>query len=207
MNNTSGMGKETLVPPEINKWNWGAFFLNWIWGIGNKSYITFLMFVPFFFIIIPFVSGFKGNTWAWRNKKWDSIDQFINVQRKWSIAGFIIIPSFIVFIVLINIAVTFLIEDSDSFKLSFQKVSSSPEIQEIFGSHIKTGSVSGSINISGSKGSANLSYSITGQKNEGVVYAIMEMKMRQWEIKELAVKINEDQKIIQIVEYSNNPQQ
>ena len=28
-----------------NKFNWGAFLLNWIWGIGNKTYIT-LIIVP-----------------------------------------------------------------------------------------------------------------------------------------------------------------
>jgi len=25
------------VPDEIDRWNWGAFLLNWIWGIGNNT--------------------------------------------------------------------------------------------------------------------------------------------------------------------------
>jgi hypothetical protein len=23
----------TVVPAEIDRWNWGAFLLNWIWGV------------------------------------------------------------------------------------------------------------------------------------------------------------------------------
>lgn len=31
-----------------------------------------------------FVLGFKGNEWAWRNKEWQSVEQFHSVQRKWA---------------------------------------------------------------------------------------------------------------------------
>jgi hypothetical protein len=37
LENSSGTGKTTEVPAEIRGWNWGAFFLNFFWGIGNKS--------------------------------------------------------------------------------------------------------------------------------------------------------------------------
>ena len=42
--NTSGHGEYSIVPNEVKKWNWGDFWLTWIWGIGNKSYISFLTF-------------------------------------------------------------------------------------------------------------------------------------------------------------------
>lgn len=73
------------MPTEIKGWNWGAFFLTWIWGIGNRSYLTFLAFVPLvgFFIMTP-VSGVFGNQWAWENKKWDSVEHFKKTQRKWA---------------------------------------------------------------------------------------------------------------------------
>jgi hypothetical protein len=45
MDNTSGQGVGAVVPPEIDCWNWGAFLLNWIWGIGNNTFIALLMFV------------------------------------------------------------------------------------------------------------------------------------------------------------------
>ena len=43
------------IPAEIDRWNWGAFLLNWIWGIGNNTYIALLTFVPFFGFIWMFV--------------------------------------------------------------------------------------------------------------------------------------------------------
>ena len=45
MENTSGQGALATVPGEIDKWNWGAFPLNWIWGIGNNTFIALLMFI------------------------------------------------------------------------------------------------------------------------------------------------------------------
>ena len=42
MENTSGQGPLAQVPAEIDRWNWGAFLLNWIWGIGNDSFIALL---------------------------------------------------------------------------------------------------------------------------------------------------------------------
>ena len=30
------------IPPEIDRWNWGAFLLNWIWGVGNNTFIALL---------------------------------------------------------------------------------------------------------------------------------------------------------------------
>ncbi|MGZ5106361.1 MAG: hypothetical protein ACXWBR_19085, partial [Usitatibacter sp.] len=61
------------VPSEIDRWNWGAFLLNWIWGIGNNTFIALLALVPFVNIIMVFVLGAKGSEWAWRNKHWESV--------------------------------------------------------------------------------------------------------------------------------------
>jgi hypothetical protein len=36
------------IPAEIRLWNWGAFLLNWIWGIGNQTYIALLALIPGF---------------------------------------------------------------------------------------------------------------------------------------------------------------
>ena len=32
MENDSGKGQLASVPGEIDRWNWGAFLLNWIYG-------------------------------------------------------------------------------------------------------------------------------------------------------------------------------
>ncbi len=80
---TSGQGKDAAVPEEIRGWNWGAFLLNWIWGIGNRVWISLLCFVPFANVIMPFVLGAKGNEWAWQSKAWNSIEHFKKTQRTW----------------------------------------------------------------------------------------------------------------------------
>ena len=46
MENTSGQGKTSTVPSEIKRWNWGAFLLNFIWAVGNKTWIGLLTIVP-----------------------------------------------------------------------------------------------------------------------------------------------------------------
>ncbi len=100
--NNSGQGPNSVVLDIISKkFNWGAFLLNWIWGLGNRSYLTLLVFpiaiiglIPVLGIIVPLALniwfGIKGNTWAWQNKQWKSIEHFHEVQRKWAIAGVIV---------------------------------------------------------------------------------------------------------------------
>ena len=97
--NNSGMGKGTPVPEIIaKKFNWGAFFLSWIWGLGNATYITLVIFLA---ALIPFVGAFailgcqiwfgiKGNEWAWQNKKYENVEKFEDYQRKWATAGVIL---------------------------------------------------------------------------------------------------------------------
>jgi len=88
--NTSGLGALSQAPPEIRGWNWGAFFLTWIWGIGNNVWISFIALcgiLPYFGWIISLVMaiilGVRGNEWAWQNKRWDSIEHFKKTQRTW----------------------------------------------------------------------------------------------------------------------------
>ena len=40
---------------------------------------------------MAFYLGFKGREMAWRNKRWDSIDEFNRVQKKWSKWGVILV--------------------------------------------------------------------------------------------------------------------
>ena len=85
LENNSGQGPNTPVLDIVSKKiNWGACLLTWIWGLGNKSYVTLLVFLV---CMIPFVGiiaylgcqiwfGIKGNEWAWQNKRWNSIEHF-----------------------------------------------------------------------------------------------------------------------------------
>ena len=88
--NTSGQGKLATVPEEVKGWSWGAFCLTWIWGICNSVWIALLCLIPFFNLAWAIVLGVQGNEWAWRNKKWDSIEHFKSTQRSWNIAGIVV---------------------------------------------------------------------------------------------------------------------
>jgi hypothetical protein len=92
MENTSGQGKSAAVPQEIKRWSWGAFLLNWIWGIGNSVWIALISLIPIPLIglIMMFVLGAKGNEWAWQSKKWDSVEHFKKTQRTWAIVGVVL---------------------------------------------------------------------------------------------------------------------
>lgn len=103
--NTSGQGSSAVVPNEIKGWNWGAFLLNWIWGIGNNVWIALLAFIPYLGIIMVIILGAKGNEWAWQKKRWDSVEHFKRTQSQWTKWGVIlfIAPFAIMFLFVICI--------------------------------------------------------------------------------------------------------
>lgn len=78
------------IPDGVKGWSWGAFLLNWIWGIGNSVWIALLCLVPYVGLIMAIVLGVKGREWAWKAKKWDSLEHFNRVQRSWSKWGVIV---------------------------------------------------------------------------------------------------------------------
>jgi hypothetical protein len=75
------------VPGEVVGWNWGAFFLTWIWGIGNNVSVALLALIPPVWPIMAFILGVKGNEWAWRQSEWESVRQFKRVQSIWARFG------------------------------------------------------------------------------------------------------------------------
>lgn len=97
--NTSGMGKGHPMPDGIKGWSWGAFCFNWLWAVFNKTWIGLLAFVPYIGFIVSIVLGVKGREWAWQNKRWDSVEHFNRVQRKWSLWGLIFVAIAVIGIV------------------------------------------------------------------------------------------------------------
>lgn len=93
------------IPAGVRGWSWGAFLLNWIWAIGNRTWIGLLALVPYLGLIMAIVLGFKGREWAWKNKQWDNIDHFNRVQKKWSYWGVVIMIVAMVVGVLAAIAI------------------------------------------------------------------------------------------------------
>jgi hypothetical protein len=82
--NNSGGGSLIVPPPGIKGWSWAAFILDWIWAIGNKTWIGLCCLVPVVGFFLAFYLGIKGRELAWRNKRWDSIEHFNAAQRKWT---------------------------------------------------------------------------------------------------------------------------
>ncbi|MYN19521.1 zinc-ribbon domain-containing protein [Rugamonas sp. FT107W] len=72
------------LPDGVKGWSWGAFLLNWIWAIGNRTWIGLLAIIPYVGIVVAFWLGFKGREMAWKNGQWESIEHFNRVQKKWS---------------------------------------------------------------------------------------------------------------------------
>ena len=88
----------------VTKWNWGAFLMSWIWGLGNKTYIALLGLIPVVNLVMAFILGAKGNEWAWKNKKWESADQFTRIQGLWSAFGWGFFAGCAIVLVLLVIA-------------------------------------------------------------------------------------------------------
>ena len=103
------------------RFNWGAFFLTWIWGLGNKVWITLLI-IPVWFLFaifstlieatgllvgfahsmmmvvlnlallaIQILFGVNGNRWAWKKKKYKSVEHFHKIQRIWAVVATILV--------------------------------------------------------------------------------------------------------------------
>lgn len=189
MENTSGQGKAALLPPEISGWNWGAFLLNWIWGICNGTFLALLVFVPFVGFIMPFVLGAKGSEWAWRNKRWDSVEHFKRVQRNWAIAALATIAAFILLIATVAVIAITAMKNSDAYVGAVSRLQDSQEAVAALGAPVTTGWPSGSISTSGPKGKADLSFSAKGSKAKGTVYLDATREMGQWRFDRIELEV------------------
>ncbi len=89
--NNSGGGRAIALPDGVKGWSWGAFLLNWIWAPFNRTWIGLLALIPYVGFIFCIYLGIKGRELAWRNKRWDSLDHFNSVQRRWSIWGLVLV--------------------------------------------------------------------------------------------------------------------
>jgi len=100
--NRSGLGGKSIIPKEIKRWNWGAAGLPIIWGLYHGVWISLLSYVPIFGWMWVVVMGIKGNEWAWKKNKWQSVKAFKESQKKWKIVGIIfMVISFVLFVIVL----------------------------------------------------------------------------------------------------------
>ncbi|OQB05845.1 MAG: hypothetical protein BWY19_00729 [bacterium ADurb.Bin212] len=84
------------LPEEVKKWNWGAFLLSWIWGIGNGVWISLIAIIPAASLIMSIILGIKGGEWAWKTGKFTSIESFVATQKAWTKWGAVVFIAFFV---------------------------------------------------------------------------------------------------------------
>ena len=117
MPETNSAGPDTYLapPPNLRKFNLGAFIFGWLWGVCNGvtwslvalpcailasvfrkySADAFLEYgLPVILnlavIAISFTLGINGNKMAWNSKKFASAEVFEATQEKWKKAAFIV---------------------------------------------------------------------------------------------------------------------
>jgi heme/copper-type cytochrome/quinol oxidase subunit 2 len=190
MENTSGQGKQAVLPSELSgwSWNWGAFMMNWLWGIFNKTYIALLILVPIVGLVMPFVLGFKGNAWAWRNKRWDSLEHFRRVQRKWAIWGVIVLIVALVVAVVSVFLIFRTMKSSEPYIMAMDKVQVNSEAQKIIGPPIKSSFwTMGEVSVEGACGKAELAIPVQGSKQQGTVYVNATKEQNKWKLDKLVL--------------------
>ena len=192
------------IPPEIDRWNWGAFFLSWIWGLGNGTPIALLTLVPLVGFVMIFVLGAKGSRWAWRNKRWDSVEHFKRVQRKWAIAGVIVWIAGIALFAASFLGAFALLKHSEAYKMGVAQLQSSPLVTNAFGTPITAGNPSGSISTENANGKASLTFSVSGPKASGTAFVEAVKKDGVWTLTRLAFKRDGSDSVIEIIGGARN---
>lgn len=104
MSKDSSAATGTAAPAAAGRWNWGAFLMGWIWGLGNKTYIALLCLIPGVNLVMIFVLGAKGGAWAWNNRRWESEAQFTRVQGLWTAFGLGLLAGYAIALVLVVVA-------------------------------------------------------------------------------------------------------
>lgn len=200
MENTSGQGKQASVPPEVDRWNWGAFFLNWIWGLAHNTPLALLSFLPCVGIFMPFVLGLKGSAWAWQNKRWDSVEQFRRSQRNWGLAGLGVLSFALVSAAGVFFAISYGMKQSDIYQLAYTELSKDATARRILGTPIETGMVQGHIQTDSSSGSAEISFSVRGPKAEGKVFTEGHKEMGRWRLDRMELEVEGAPRRVPLIE-------
>ena len=187
---TSGQGSGSGVPDEIRRWNWGAFLLTWIWGVGNSTYIAFLSFVPLLGLAMPFVLGAKGSEWAWENGTWSSVAQFRKIQRWWGWAGLAAVLLLMIVAGAFTAVLLTSLRDNGAYRSSVAAIRGNLEAQAVLGTPIKAGwLVSGQIEFDENGGHAHLSYTVSGKRANGEAHVYAVYSNGQWILEQVLVAI------------------
>jgi hypothetical protein len=190
---------EIPIPPEIDRWNWGAFLLNWIWGVGNNTFIALLALIPLVGFVMMFVLGAKGSRWAWRNGRWDGVEHFKRVQRRWAIWGAVLWIVSLVLFAGIFFGVFAILKHSEAYQLGVSRLQSNPIAANLLGTPISAGNPRGSLSVNSGSGKASLNFPVTGPRASGTVFLEAIKKEGVWSITKLMLKLNGSDHLIDLI--------
>jgi len=198
MQNQSPVHRHDPLPPELRGWNWGAFFLNWVWGLAHNTWIALLMFAPGVNIVMLFVLGAKGNEWAWANNDWRDVEHFKRTQRIWATVGvgaFFGVP---LFFGLIFGLVMWSINTSEPYRLTVNDLRDHPKLEQPLGLPVgpKGWWTTGNIELNNDDGWAELSFEVEGEKATGTVFAYLKKADGVWTIQQLNVFTEAGEQIV-----------
>jgi hypothetical protein len=174
------------LPAHLKKWHWGAFILNWVWGLGNNVYVALLMFVPGVNLVMPFVLGAKGTEWAWQKGNWANEAEFVRTQLIWSRVGLSVVIGVPAFFAVIFALLVLGLRHSDPYKLSIGLVRGNARAITVLGEPIEQDGwiVSGNISYENDEGSADLDYEVAGPLGQGAIRFVGHLDGGEWVIDE-----------------------
>jgi hypothetical protein len=182
--NTSGQGSNAVVPREIQGWNWGAFLLTWIWGLGNNVLLALLTLVPFVGLVMWIVLGVKGSEWAWQQKRWDNVEHFRRVQRTWAKWGVIVLLASCVlaavFVSLMFFVVATALKSSEPYRAGIDHMHADHAAMATLGEPVTSSFPRGTMSSNDGEGHASLRIPVQGSSKSGVLYVEGELSEGQW---------------------------
>lgn len=131
---------------------------------------------------------------SWWNRNW-----------KWfvPVGCLSIIAVFAAFIALILYVVFGVMKSSDVYVQALDRARNNPAVVSALGAPIETGFfTSGSINVSGPSGDAELAIPISGPKGRGTLYLEARKSAGQWSYSQLVVQIEQTSRIIDLLDDS-----
>ncbi|WP_236377136.1 cytochrome c oxidase assembly factor Coa1 family protein [Mesorhizobium muleiense] len=193
------------IPAELDRWNWGAFFLNWIWGIGNSTFIALLALVPLVNIVMIFVLGARGSRWAWKNRLWRDAEHFRRTQRNWAIAGLIVWVVFIGGIAAMVGGIPYLLKGNDAYRMTMDAVRADGRVKAAIGEDLVDRFwIGGHVHVDADgTGEARFSIPIHGAKGTGTAFSHAVRTAGKWSMRLLVVRVEGGDAAIVLVNEDN----
>ncbi len=184
--------------PYPRGWNWGAFWLNWVWGLGNDTPVALLTLVPGLNFIMPFILGAKGNEWAWRNGDWRDVEHFKRVQRIWAwVGGGLTLGSLVVFILFAWLMHAALVSNG-AYQTAVSKIRYSPELEQSLGLPVEPFTWGGKFILNIADTTMQM-FAVQGSKGNGVALVVGEQVQGVWGLDFLVIITQGGENIVLII--------